>query len=327
MFELHCCQLAENMETAVSKKRNRKKSRTAQESDEMNFIELDIEPAKKTKLSTQEEGEQRTTATALINSSGNNNTRDSTKNSNTSTKTNSSSTSSNNNSSTKTATQGQQPNRTVGNNPDSSSTSLHKQENKPSAKKKANARSDTEKKEKSTKREELKRQKNAEIEAGKTQAALFFRNKITENIANQSASLSQPLKAPNHQSTPILPQSRPPSQIVLNDDDSMLISPSHSVTTLGQTGSLIRETLNNIDIGDDISEHSNLESSGFNETFDCKELSDVEPEIMVPCKHCSQLVNELRAEIAALKKRQLPGEWISVNVVTAAKWWLNAMHA
>lgn len=78
-----------------------------------------------------------------------------------------------------------------------------------------------------------------------------------------------------------------------------------TVTTLGETWSLIRSSLHGIDYS------TSQPSSGIDRLYDKDIISsgDEEPsdEMTVPCERCSGLVSELRAEIIALKKRQLPG--------------------
>lgn len=37
----------------------------------------------------------------------------------------------------------------------------------------------------------------------------------------------------------------------------------------------------------------------------------------VPCDNCREIVKALKAEIISLKKRQLPGKWISENEINS----------
>ena len=94
------------------------------------------------------------------------------------------------------------------------------------------------------------------------------------------------------------------------------------MATLGETGSLIRSSLNDIDGFSDSRDsvrNLTLDESGY---FSPEEEEEPEEEIKkpdgeeperqtMPCDNCCEIVKALKAEISSLKKRQLPGKWIS----------------
>ena len=104
--------------------------------------------------------------------------------------------------------------------------------------------------------------------------------------------------------------------------------PSLSKATLGETGSLIRSSLNDIDRfsdGMDSVENPTLDESGYfspdeedEPEEELKKPDRVEPERQrVPCDKCSEIVKALKAEIISLKKRQLHGKWIIENEINS----------
>ena len=65
---------------------------------------------------------------------------------------------------------------------------------------------------------------------------------------------------------------------------------------------------------DEMEMSQNLDESGyFSEEAVVEEPNSKETK--VPCEHCSELVKELRAEIVALKRRQLPGMQIPESLI------------
>lgn len=102
--------------------------------------------------------------------------------------------------------------------------------------------------------------------------------------------------------------------------------PSLSIATLGETGSLIRSSLNDIDgfsDGMDSAQDLTLDESGYfspeeeeehGEEIKTWRCDGEEPERQpVPCDNCYEIVEALKAEITSLKKRQLPGKCIYKN--------------
>lgn len=90
----------------------------------------------------------------------------------------------------------------------------------------------------------------------------------------------------------------------------LTILPSVAAPTLGETGSLIRSSLHNAECSTTPSNESmTLDSSFGSLSDDYSSAGDDElmDELVIPCERCSKLVNELRAEVIALRKRQLPG--------------------
>lgn len=97
---------------------------------------------------------------------------------------------------------------------------------------------------------------------------------------------------------------------------------------LGETGSLIRSSLNDIDgfsDGMDSIQNLTLDESCY---FSPDEEEEPEEEIKkpdgeeperqtVPCDKCCEIVKALKAEIISLRKRQLPGKWISANEINS----------
>lgn len=89
--------------------------------------------------------------------------------------------------------------------------------------------------------------------------------------------------------------------------------PSLSIATLGETGSLIRSSMNDIDgflDGMDSVQNPTLDESGY---FSPDEEEEPEEEIkkpdgeeperqIVPCDNCCDIVKALKAEIISLKK-------------------------
>lgn len=102
--------------------------------------------------------------------------------------------------------------------------------------------------------------------------------------------------------------------------------PSLSIATLRETGSLIRSSLNDIDgFSDGMDSVQNLNESGYFSPDEEEEPEEErkkpdgeEPERQtVPCDNCREIVKALKAEIISLKKRQLPGKWISENEINS----------
>ena len=104
--------------------------------------------------------------------------------------------------------------------------------------------------------------------------------------------------------------------------------PSLSIATLGETGSLIRSSLNDIDgfsDGMDSVQNLALDESGYfspdeeeEPAEEMKKSNGEEPERQtVPCDNCCEIIKALKAEIISLKKRQLPGKWISENEINS----------
>ena len=102
----------------------------------------------------------------------------------------------------------------------------------------------------------------------------------------------------------------PLSPISVYSPTDLTIQPSFAAS-LGETGYLIRSSLDDLEYSTSSSGEETLHSSSLNDDIsrvrDDEALNDVETPPEMPCSHCSGLVNELRAEIVALRKRQLPG--------------------
>ena len=95
------------------------------------------------------------------------------------------------------------------------------------------------------------------------------------------------------------------------------VLPSIEVATLGETGSLIRSSLNDID-GYMSDEMISVQSTSLDESgYISADEEEPEKERQMPCDNCCELVKELKAEIVSLKKRQLPGEWIPENQINS----------
>lgn len=225
---------------------------------------------------------------------------------------------------------------------------------------KTTARGTKDKPPKVSKKADLKQKKNAEIEAGKAQAAAFFKEHLSstsqslplasQNVPLQSLPIEQTTASQSllsHDATlQCLPSQdkvhlqNPPcldSPALLNPSSPCSVShtpivsaplPSLSIATLGETGSLIRSSLNDIDgfsDGMDSVQNLTLDESGY---FSPDEEEEPEEEIKkpdgeeperqtVPCDNCCEIVKALKAEIISLKKRQLPSKWISENEINS----------
>lgn len=370
-LDLHCIQLAEKMENDnVSGKRQRKKSRMAKESDEMDFIVSTVVPSQQ--LHQQGEDHQHQDKQPQLEQK-----------------------------------KQQKKRRNKSKTPDNktNSTPVPKAQQQ-----------------KSSKKEEEKKKKSAQIEAGKTQAAAFFKDRLS---AASYQNGKQPFGCPSHPaSTPSNPRSPPlqqkslpkvapaapptqpapshtvsqtfsgptplsvnlpsqsPSQSEVNlqnqtDSPSLSVSlltshnppsytslptqnpplynasllptqsspkhtsvrmecllpsgrnlqpplspisvhsptdltvPPSAAASLGETGYLIRSSLDDLEYSTSSSEEETLHSSSLNDDISSvgnyELLDEVEMPPEMPCQRCSRLVNELRAEIVSLRKRQLPG--------------------
>lgn len=100
------------------------------------------------------------------------------------------------------------------------------------------------------------------------------------------------------------------------------------MATLGETGSLIRSFLNDIDgFSDGMYSVRNLtlDKSGY---FSLEEEEEPDEEIKkpdgeeperqtMPCDNCCEIVEALKAEISSLRKRQFSGKWISENEINS----------
>lgn len=220
---------------------------------------------------------------------------------------------------------------------------------------KTTARGTKDKPPKISKKADLKQKKNAEIEAGKAQAAAFFKEHLSatsqslplpsQNVPLQSIPLEQATASqsllshdatlqclPSQDKVPL--QNEPcldsPALLIPSSPCSVshtpIVSaplPSLSVATLGETASLIRSSLNDIDgfsDGMDSTQNFTLDESGYfspdeeeEPDGEIKKPNEEERKKTVPCDNCYEIVKALKAEIISLKKRQLPGKWISEN--------------
>lgn len=143
----------------------------------------------------------------------------------------------------------------------------------------------------------------------------------TQSSTLYNASLLQPSQSsPEHRSLHMghrlpsdlnpQPQSLFSPISVHSNPVDLTILPSVAAPTLGETGSLIRSSLHNVECSPSPSSAMTLDSS-FGSLSDnyCSAGDDEHmDEVVMPCERCSQLVHELRAEIVALRKRQLPGK-------------------
>ena len=157
-LDLHCIQLAEKMENDnVSGKRQRKKSRMAQESDQMDFIESTVVPSEQLQQLGEDQQHQ-----------------------------------------DKQPEQEQKKQQKKGGNKSNTQkTPGNKTKSTPERK---------EQQQKSSKREEKKKRKSAQIEVGKTQAAAFFKDRLSTaghlNGEQPSRHPSHPLSIPSHPRSP-----------------------------------------------------------------------------------------------------------------------------
>ena len=339
-LELICIQLEEEKENTVPQKRQRKKSRLAMESDEMDFIDLTPSNSKKSKLSCDEQQRQEVQQqqNQQQESEMNQQEREQPEHQRKEEQ-------------QKQKQPQQQPHRHCNKRP---------QDQQEIQRTKTTARGTKEKPSKISKKADLKEKKSAEIEAGKALAAAFFK----EHLANNSQSLPLPSQDVPLKSLPLertfasqlllshdTPLQGLPSQdkVHLQNphrlDSSPLLKPrspcsvSHSPivsrplpslckATLGETGSLIRSSLNDVDDfsdGMDSAQNPTLDESGYfspeeeeEPEKEIKKPDGVEPETQtVPCDNCSDIVKTLKAEIISLKKRQLPGKWIIKNEINS----------
>ena len=349
-LELLCIQLEEKKENTVPQKRQRKKSRLAMESDEMDFIDLTPSNPKKSKLSCDEQQRQEVQQQQNQQQGSEMNQQEREKLGH----------------QRKEQQQKQKQPQQQQRKEQQKQQQPHQhrkkgqQQQQEIQRTKTTARGTKDKPPKISKKADLKQKKNAEIEAGKAQAAAFFK----EHLSNTSQSLPLPAQNVPLQSLPI-EQSTASQSLLSHDatlqclpsqdkvhlqnppclDSSALLNPcspcsvSHtpvvsaplpslSMATLGETGSLIRSSLNDIDgfsDGRDSVRNLTLDESGY---FSPEEEEEPEEEIKkpdgeeperqtMPCDNCCEIVKALKAEISSLKKRQLPGKWISENEINS----------
>ena len=336
-LELICIQLEEKKENTIPQKRQRKKSRLAMESVEMDFTDLTPSNPKKSKLSCDEQEQQEVQQQQ--------NRQDESE-------------------------MNQQERKQPGQQRKEQQQKQQKQQQPHQDRKrgqkqqqqiqrtKPSARGTKDKPPKISKKADLQQKKNAEIEAGKAQAAAFFK----EHLSNTSQSLPLPSQYVPLQSLPL--EQTTASQSLLSQDATLKCLPSQekehlqnphcldspalhnpcspcsvshtpivsaplpslSIATLGETGSLIRSSLNDIDgFSDGMDSVQNLDESGYFSPDEEEEPEEErkkpdgeEPERQtVPCDNCCEIVKALEAEIISLKKRQLPGKWISENEINS----------
>ena len=315
-------QLAEKMESDVSHKRPRKKSRMARESDEMDFIESP--PSPKKKRVTQEKGQKQQQLPEQLQSQPNNNSDsyddviDLTSNSSNNKRSGSSS---DNNS------RGNSSTSNIGNDKDNSCRTDNKGSNNIKHKQGQSTKKASQNTEQNlgtpklaAKRGELKKKKSAEIEAAKTQAALSFRERYSDNTDTQNA--AHPFRSHRQLLPTSLHSSLSPDiihrSLAADVTNVATIPPPPEMTTLWETGSLIRSTL---DMGNTIDDtFADIEVSTSEKSESYSSISSDEGsgrERSVPCKHCFALVDDLKAEIADFKKRQLPCEYNLKEIFTS----------
>ena len=349
-LELICIQLEEKRENTVPQKRQRKKSRLAMESDEMDFIDLTPSNPKKPKLSCDEQQRQEVQQQQNQQQESEMNKQEREQ------------PGQQRKEQQRKQKQPQQQQRKEQQKQQQPHQHRKKgqQQQQESQGTKTTARGTKDKPPKISKKADLKQKKNAEIEAGKAQAAAFFK----EHLSNTSQSLALPSQNVPPQSLPLeqttasqslLPHNATlqclPSQdkvqlknphcldspALLNPCSPCSVShtpivsaplPSLSIATLGETGSLIRSSLNDIDgfsDGMDSVQNLTLDESGY---FSPDEEQEPEEEIKkpdgeepkkqtVPCDNCCEIMKALKAEIISLRKRQLPGKWISDNEINS----------
>ena len=349
-LELICIQLEEEKENTVPQKRQRKKSQLAMESDEMDFIDLTPSNPKKSKLSCDEQQRQEVQQQQNQQQESEMNQQEWEQPEH-QRKEEQQKQKQPQQQQSKEQQKQQQPHQHRNKRP---------QEQQEIQRTKTTARGTKEKPSKISKKADLKEKKSAEIEAGKALAAAFFK----EHLANSSQSLPLPSQDVPLKSLPLERTSA--SQLLLSHDTTLqglpsqdkvhlqnphrlesspLLKPrspcsvSHSPivsrplpslckATLGETGSLIRSSLNDIDDfsdGMDSAQNPTLDESGYfspeeeeEPEKEIKKPDGVEPETQtVPCDNCSDIVKALKAEIISLKKRQLPGKWIIKNEINS----------
>lgn len=324
-LELICVQLEEEKENTVPQKRQRKKSRLAMKRDEMDFIDLTPSNPKKSKLSCDEQQrqevqqQQNQQQESEMNQQEQEQPEHQRKEEQQKQK--------------QPQQQQQQPHQHCNKRP---------QQQQEIQQTKTTARGIKEKPSKISKKADLKEKKSAEIEAGKAQAVAFFKG----HLANTSQSLPLPSHDVPLQSLPLERTSA--SQLLLSHDTTLqglpsedkvhlqnphrldsspllkprspcsvshfpIVSrplPSLCKATLGETGSLIRSSLNDIDdfsYGMDSAQNPTLDESGYfspeeeeEPEKEIKKPDGVEPERQtVPCDNCSDIVKALKAEIIA----------------------------